>query len=131
MNLYFNRRLLESAQISIKANTTPFLMFHRNGSFLLNTRNTHCVFIKYSCDIRQFLLNPKIYKSYLSLCSCSQLAHSLVGEVKTKLQFCVKNIWYLLHGEMQDDQLVVGKYWNIYIYFKIILNFFFYLIYIT
>lgn len=77
MDLYFTWRLLESAQIFIEAETTTLLTFTPNGIVLLNTRDTHCEFVKCPEDVRQLHLNPEIYKSYSSLCSCSQLAHNL------------------------------------------------------
>lgn len=61
-----------------KVTPLPFLTFHPNCTvLLLKTRNTHCVFIKRSCDVRQFLLNLNIYKFHSSLCSCLQPAHNL------------------------------------------------------
>lgn len=68
---------MESAQIFIKAETTTLSYIYPNGIFLLNTRDTHCEFIKCSEDVRQLQLNPEIYKSYSSLRSYPQLAHNL------------------------------------------------------
>lgn len=37
-----------------------------------NIKNIHCIL---NTQIIMFHLNPEIYKSYLGLCSCLQLAH--------------------------------------------------------
>ena len=90
---------------------------------MLNTKDTHCEFIKCSKDVRQLQLNPEIYKSYSSLCSYSQLAHNRRSRhVKTKL----REKYLASKWGVEYNLLFVGKHGNfcVYVFFRlIVLNF--------